>query len=160
MMLKFDKIMYELKRRRIIRKGDSLYFDKGYFSKQNYEIAINIYKSSPLIFPRGKNVINKVIDYISYPLDCFDMKNNDKELYELLARKTMEKLKNWENYKGLRSKIEDFNKLLKVGLSLNKIHCYTKKSIHKTTYLNVLLGGLITFLGFRTKKPLQRLTEM
>jgi hypothetical protein len=72
----------------------------------------------------------------------------------------MEKLKHWEDYKGLRSKIEDFNKLLKVGLSLNKIHSYTAKSIHKFTYLSVLLAGLITFIGFRTKKPLQRLTEM
>jgi len=49
--------------------------------------------------------------------------------------------------------------LLKVGLSLNKIHCYTEKSIHKTTYLNVFLGGLITFLEFRTKKPLQSLQK-
>jgi transposase len=67
----FSEIIEELKRRRIIRKGDSLYFDKGYFSKQNYQIAVNTYKISPLIFSRGKNVINKVIDYISYPLECF-----------------------------------------------------------------------------------------
>ncbi|MDR2966490.1 MAG: hypothetical protein LBU74_00880 [Methanobacteriaceae archaeon] len=65
-----------------------------------------------------------------------------------------------ESYKGMRSKIEDFNKLLKVGLSLRKIHSYTKESIHKTVWLNVLLGGIITSLGFRTKKEIQRLTEM
>jgi hypothetical protein len=88
------------------------------------------------------------------------MKNDDKKLFEVIAGRTMEKLKHWEDYKGLRSKIEDFNKLLKVGLSLNKIHSYTAKSIHKFTYLNVFLAGIITFIEFRTKKPLQRLTEM
>jgi hypothetical protein len=88
------------------------------------------------------------------------MKSNDKKLFEAIAGRTMEKLKHWEDYKGLRSKIEDFNKLLKLVLSLNKIHSYTAKSIHKFTYLNLLLAGLITFIGFRTKKPLQRLIEM
>jgi len=50
----FDEIMFELKRRRIMRKRHRLYFDKGYFSKNNYQIAITKYKTTVLIFPRGK----------------------------------------------------------------------------------------------------------
>lgn len=156
----FDEIMNKLKIRRIIRNGDKIFFDKGYFSKENYQIAITKYKTSPLIFPRGKNPLRKVFDNLSYPLECFTTKKHDKSLYTYLTIKSKEKLENWEDYKGIRSKIEDFNKLLKQCFSLRKIHHYTKESINKKTYLNVLLGGIITSLGFRTKKAIQRLTEM
>ena len=156
----FDEIMHKLKKRRIIRNGDKIFFDKGYFSRENYQIAITKYKTSPLIFPRGKNQIRKVFDNLSYSLDCFKGKSRDKSLYKSLATKSREKLENWEDYKGIRSKIEDFNKLLKQCFSLTKIHHYTKESINKKIYLNVLLGGITTSLGFRTKKALQQLSEM
>jgi len=156
----FDEIMSELKIRRIIRRGDDLFFDKGYFSKDNYQIAITKYETLVLIFPRGKDPVKSVSDNISYSLKTFTDEGRDKEFYEELTKKTLERLKNWDKYKGLRSKIEDFNKLLKVGLSLSKVHRYTKQSIHKFVWLNVLLGGLITSCGFRTKKEIQRLTEM
>jgi len=156
----FDEIMDELLRRRIIRKGDRLFFDRGYFSKENYQTAIVKYKIAVLIFPRGKNPLRKVFDNISYPLECFTGKNKNKELYKALAQKSREMLQRWKSYKGMRSKIEDFNKILKQALSLRKIHHYTKESINKKTYLNVLLAGLITSSGLRTKKEIQRLTEM
>ena len=156
----FDEIMTKLKIRRISRKGDNLFFDKGYFSKYNYQISISKYKTVALIFPRGKNPVNSVFSDISYALDCFNEKNPNKELYEELVRRSKEKLENWKDYKGIRSKIEDFNKLLKSCFSLRRIHKYTKESMHRTVFLNVLLGGLITASGFRTKKEIQRLTEM
>jgi hypothetical protein len=156
----FDEVMNELKIRRIIRKGDNLFFDKGYFSKENYQLAITKYETVALIFPRGKDPVKSVSDHLSYPLEIFKDGSKDKEFYKALAKEVLDKLKNWEKYKGLRSKIEDFNKLLKVGLSLTKIHRYTKESIHKFVWLNVFLGGLITSKGFRTKKEIQRLTEM
>ncbi|MCC7561560.1 MAG: transposase [Methanobrevibacter arboriphilus] len=156
----FSEIMDELKRRRIIRKGDKLLFDKGYFSKDNYQIAIVSYDSAVLIFPRGKKPLQKVFDNISYPLECFTGKNRKKKLYRSLARKSKEMLQKWKSYKGIRSKIEDFNKILKHTLSLRRIHHYTEQSINKKTYLNVLLAGLITSTGFKRKKEIQRLTEM
>lgn len=156
----FSEIMEELKRRRIMRKGDLVFFDKGYFSKDNYQTAIVNYKSAVLIFPKGKNPLSKVFDNISYPLECFTGKDRNKELYSALSQNSKEMMKNWKSYKGIRSKIEDFNKILKECLSLRKIHQYTKESINKNTYLNVLLAGLITLQGFRTKKAIQRLTEM
>lgn len=39
----FDEIMHKLKKRRIIRNGDKIFFDKGYFSRENYQIAITKY---------------------------------------------------------------------------------------------------------------------
>ena len=156
----FDEIMDELKKRRIIRKGDKLFFDKGYFSKNNYQTAIVKYETAVLIFPKGKNPLRKVFDNISYPLECFTGENKKKDLYRTLAQKSKEMMGKWKSYKGVRSKIEDFNKILKQALSLRKIHHYTKESIYKKTYLNVLLAGLITSCGFRTKKEIQRLTEM
>jgi len=156
----FDEIMHELKRRKISRRGDRILFDKGYFSKNNYQTAITKHKTAVLIFPRGKNPLQKVFDNISYPIECFTGENRNKSLYLELTRRSREMFKKWKDYKGIRSKIEDFNKILKQSLSLRRIHHYTKKSIHKTTYLNVLLAGLITSQGYRTKKAIQQLTEM
>src|SRR5690606_32059174 len=45
----FHEIMENLKNRRIIRKGDILIFDKGYYSYDNYQIGISNYKIVPLI---------------------------------------------------------------------------------------------------------------
>ncbi|MBZ9570191.1 hypothetical protein KQY27_01335 [Methanobrevibacter sp. TMH8] len=81
-------------------------------------------------------------------------------MYLELTRKSREMFKKWKDYKGIRSKIEDFNKILKQALSLRRIHHYTKEFIYKTTYLNVLLARLITSQEYRTKKPIQQLTEM
>ncbi|WP_157082575.1 hypothetical protein [Methanobrevibacter cuticularis] len=69
-------------------------------------------------------------------------------------------LRKWKIYKGIRSKIEDFNKILKQALSLRRIHHYIEESICKKTYLNVFLARLITSSGFKTKKEIQCLTEM
>ena len=156
----FSEIMYELKRRRILRKGDRIIFDKGYFSKENYQIAIVDYESAVLIFPRGKNPLQSVFDYVSYPLECFTGENKKKHLYTALTKESKEMMEKWKNFKGIRSKIEDFNKILKEALSLRKIHHYTEESIKKNIFLNVLLAGLITASGFKTKKQIQRLTEM
>jgi hypothetical protein len=156
----FDEIVQELKKRRILRKGDQTFFDRGYFSAKNYQISITKYKFVPLIFPRGKNPENKINDTISYTLDCFQKGNNDKNLFRSLKTQAIKKLRKWKDYKGIRSKIEDLNKLLKKCFALNKIHCYTKQSINKYTFLNVFLSGIVTSLGYRTKKDLQTLAEM
>jgi|GEM_PF-5774164 len=43
----------------------------------------------------------------------------------------------------MRSKVEDVFKLGKNALSLECLHCYTRKSVGKTVALNVLLLGLL-----------------
>jgi hypothetical protein len=46
----FDQILKELKNRRLIRNGDTLIFDKGYYSYNNYVNGILHYKIIPIIF--------------------------------------------------------------------------------------------------------------
>ena len=53
----FDEIMETLQKRRIIQKGDTIFFDKGYCSYKNYQLGIGKYKAVPFIFP--KNNFNK-----------------------------------------------------------------------------------------------------
>jgi len=52
----YPEILKELKRRRIIKTGDVIYADRGYYSYENYVTFIRDFKLVPLIFPR-KTVI-------------------------------------------------------------------------------------------------------
>ena len=70
----FDNILKELKRRRIIKKRDIIYFDRGYYSYKNYQIGINKYKIVPVIFPKQSFSFKKLEGEMSYPLDVFKKK--------------------------------------------------------------------------------------
>jgi hypothetical protein len=158
----FTEIMDNLQKRRIIRKGDILIFDRGYYSYINYQIGISKYKIVPLSFPKENFKIQKLIDKLTYPLDVFKDKKTKKilkKLYNTLKRILIEKLKNWKHYKPIRGKIEDFFKLCKSGLGLKKLHKYTPESAKRTTILTVFLAGLITTIGYNTKTALQKLSE-
>ena len=67
----FDEIMENLQKRRIIQKGDTLIFDKGYYSYKNYQLGISKYKIIPFIFPKDNFKRNKLNDQLSYPLPSF-----------------------------------------------------------------------------------------
>ena len=158
----FTEIMENLRKRRIIRKKDTIIFDRGYYKYENYQIGISKYKIVPLIFPKEKFKLQKLKDKLTYPLRVFKDKkteNQSKRLYKILKRILIQKIQNWKRYKPIRGKIEDFFKLCKSGLSLKKIHKYTPKSAEKTTILTVLLAGLITTQGYNTKTALQKLSE-
>ena len=58
-----------------------------------------------------------------------------------------------------RGFIEDFFKIMKVGLGFKKLNRYTLKSMHKFTALNILLAGLIVYLRIETKKDFQQFAE-
>jgi hypothetical protein len=158
----FNEIMENLRRRRIIRKGDIIIFDKGYYSYQNYQIGISKYKIVPLIFPKENFKIQKLKDNLTYPLRVFKDKKNEiksKKLYNTLKKTLIEKILNWKRYKPIRGKIEDLFKLCKSGLNLKKIHKYTVKSAAITTILTVFLAGIITTQGYTSKTALQKLSE-
>lgn len=158
----FTEIMDHLKRRRIIRKGDTIIFDKGYYSYKNYQIGISKYKIVPLIFPKENFKLQRLKDQLTYPLHVFKDKKLEKKakkIYQTLKMKLIGKISNWKQYKPVRGKIEDFFKLCKSGLSMKKIHKYTAESASRTTILTVFLAGLLTTLGFNTKTALQKLSE-
>jgi len=158
----FDEILGELKRKRIIQDNDIIIFDKGYYSYKNYLTGISKYKIVPLIFPKDKFDIKRLERMISYPLEIFSPKKPTKKLkptYKKIKRKLLQLLEDWENYKPIRGKIEDFFKLCKEGVNLRKIHKYTPKSAKKTVILHVFLAGIITTLGYSKKTALQKLSE-
>ncbi len=47
----YPEILKELKRRRLLRSGDIVYADRGYYSYENYVISVREFKVIPLIFP-------------------------------------------------------------------------------------------------------------
>ena len=156
----FDQVMEELKRRRIIRRGDVIIMDKGFYAYRNYLIGINEYRIVPLIFPRNNFDINKLDGMLSYPLDIFGSNlEEEKRRFRALKTKLMSLLKRWEEFKPVRAVIEDVFKLAK-SFGLRRLHRYTMRSVYKFVALNVLLIGIVVALGFREKKVLQRLAEM
>jgi hypothetical protein len=83
----FEKILEELRKRRITRQFDLLIFDKGYYSYKNYQLGIIKYKIIPFIFPKKNFKKTKLNAQLSYPLEIFDPKkpvnNLKKSLYKI-----------------------------------------------------------------------------
>jgi len=143
----FDEMMLELKRRRLLRKGQQIIADKGFYSAKNYLIGINKYKIVPLIFPRKKPTLKVLKDKITNPLDYFDHKNKSGSIYKKLRERLFELLPKWEDFRRTRWKIEKVFQFLKENLGLGHIHAYTKRSVYKKAYINVLLLGIIISYG-------------
>ena len=143
----FDKIMYELKRRRLLRKGQLVIADKGFYSACNYLIGINKYKIVPLVFPRKKPALEVLKDKIINPLDYFNYENKSGTIYQELRNRLFKLLPKWEDFRRNRWKIEKVFQFLKENLGLGHIHAYTQRSVYKKAYLNVLLLGILISNG-------------
>ena len=158
----FDEVLKELKRRSLIKPKDIIYFDRGYFSYENYKIGINKYKIIPVIFPKEIFKITKFQDQMAYPLMVYknpkEIEKN-KKLINHLQRLLLIKLVNWKEYKPTRGIIEDFFKSAKGAFGLGKFHSFTDKSMYKNIYLCLLLTALVIQCGFKTKTQLQQLAE-
>lgn len=158
----FPQILEELQRRRKIRAEDILYFDKGYYSYENYVIGISKYKIVPAIFPKSNCNLNKLFDMLSYPLNIFDSKRNtknEKKLFKKLATKFKSLIENWEELKPIRSLIEDVFKVAKKACNMENLHRYTMRSVKKYCSLAVFLTGVVIASSFGDKRMLQRLAE-
>jgi hypothetical protein len=158
----YPQILEELQRRRKIRAGDILYFDKGYYSYENYVIGIAKYKIVPVIFPKINCNFNKLFDMLSYPLNIFDTKRNTKEekkLYKKLVAKFKSLIDNWGGLRPIRSLIEDVFKLAKKACNMENLHRYTMRSVKKYCSLAVFLTGAVIAFSITDKKMLQRLAE-
>ena len=158
----YSEILEELKRRRLIRRGDTIIMDKGYYSYQNYLLGVSRYQIVPLIFPKSNFKLKKALSKLSYPINCFrnsKLKKKTKKFFTELKKEFIHKISEWQRYKYIRSIIEDMFKLAKKSLDLTKIHRYTTKSVTKHVSLNVLLLGTIISLGYNSKTQLQTLAE-
>ncbi|HPW10390.1 MAG TPA: transposase [Methanoregulaceae archaeon] len=157
----YEEIMTDLKRRRIIRIGDLVVFDKGYYSYGNYVNGIFKFNVVPLIFSKKNFSVKKLMNHLNYPIWIFG--RSDTKLlmvrFRSLASRLINHLRSISPFMEKRSLIEDVFKTAKNAFSLRKIHRYTSRSVAKTVCLNVLLLGLVISLGFDKKVDLQRLSE-
>lgn len=157
----FLEILEELKKRRILRNGDTVMTDKGYCSYENYKIAFTVYKVIPLILPRKDMNITKILS-VCYPLDIFSQKKStekEKQFFMNLQKKFKKKLSEWEDFRSLRGEIEDVFKLIKNGFFEEKIHRYTRESCYRFVLLSVLLAGILITKKLCSKELLQSLSE-
>jgi hypothetical protein len=157
----FNEIMEELKNRRIIRVGDKVVLDKGYFSSKNYQIGVLRYKIIPIIFPRNNYKITKAFSRICYPLGVYSRHDGKKikDIYKRLVSRLKFEMDRWTEYIPIRSHIENLFKLAKNSVSHQKIHRYSRPSVVKFVSINVLLVGMIILNGFSSKEQLQRISE-
>lgn len=91
--------MKNLQKRHIIRKGDILIFDKGYYSYKNYQLGISKYKIVPFIFPKDNFNKTKLNDKLSYPLKVFKKTKDimkEKQFYNNLKYELFKKLDQWK----------------------------------------------------------------
>ncbi len=82
----FGQVLKELKKRRIIREGDVLIADKGYYSYKNYLKGITRFRIVPLIFPRKNFSLSRALGLLSYPLDVFCSNSLRKEVFIRLGK--------------------------------------------------------------------------
>ena len=130
----------------VIKAGDTLFLDRGYYSYENYVIGIAKYKIVPVIFPRVNCKFNKLFDMLCYPLNIFDSKRNtenEKKLFKRLVAKFKSLIKNWKELRPIRSLIEDAFKLAKKACNMENLHRYTMRSVKKYCSLAVFLTGAV-----------------
>ena len=157
----YEEVLKELKKRRLLGKRTLLYFDRGYYSLENYKIGINRYKIVPVIAPKYDNTIQKIKDNLAYPLEIFKNKdlNKSKKEYRRLKTILIKQIEQWDDLKPVRGLIEDFFKVAKDAFGLGKFHKYTTKSVSKNIYLCILLTTLCIQQGYNTKTKMQQLAE-
>lgn len=157
----FTEIMNDLSRRRIIREGDVLVFDKGYYSYQHYADGICKFKVIPLIFPRKNFKKAKLLSKFVIPLSEFSRSRikQDIQVWKQLLDTLLTLFDRIDEYATIRSLIEVVFKVAKNALSLKRLHRYTTRSVEKVVAATVLLLGTVISLGFDSKDGLQRLAE-
>ncbi len=155
----FDDMLCELKKRRILKKWQIILCDRGFQSLNNYLIGINTYNIIPLLFPKKKPSLITLIERIQNPIDYYEDNNEENKIYDNLKQKLFNLLVKWEDFRRMRWKIEEFFKFMKGELKLKNIPVYTKRSVYKHVYLNVLLIGMMISTGYREIKEITRLVD-
>jgi len=155
----FDEILHELKRRRILKRGQLILCDRGFQILENYLIGINKYQIIPLLFSKKKPSLITLIERIQNPIEYFTEEKYQNPIYNHLKQKLFNLLPKWEDYRRKRWKIEETFKFLKEELKMKNIHAYTKRSVYKHVYLNVLLIGIIISKGYKKIEEISKLAE-
>jgi hypothetical protein len=132
--------VHELRKRRIVRIGDLIVCDKGYYSYRNYTHGIREFRIVPLIFSKKNFNREKLMRNLSYPLSIFSRSDTytSIKLFKNLVKRLLDSLGHQDCFHSIGSLIEDVFKLAKDAFSLQKFHRYTTRSVKKVVSLNVL----------------------
>ncbi|MBO8180428.1 MAG: transposase [Archaeoglobus sp.] len=156
----YEDVLEDLKRRSFLKPKTIVMADKGFCSYYNYNVALKKYRVVSVIWLKENMSMSKLLSMISTPLTYF-LENKIKDIiyFKKLVKILVSYLKRGDELKSKRSDVEDLFKLGKRGLFMDKIHRFTRRSVAKFVYANVLLIAILTRLGFREKRALQRLAE-
>jgi len=157
----FPEVLDDLKHRKVLRAGDTVICDKGYFAYANYATAVKDYKVIPLIFPKKTFQTGKMLRRMNCPLSIFSHHDHRKtqQTYKGIVRKLLALLERWGEFPPIRSLIEDLFKLGKEAFSLRAVHRYSRLSVTKFVALNVLLLGAVIRAGVNKKNLIQSVAE-
>lgn len=136
----------KLFRSRVIKPGDILVCDKGFTSKQNYMMLINRFYINPIIYPKKNTNIDKIIKSLNPPLDIFFYNKYKFKLWLKIVGDFKKLIHKWENFKLIRSGIEDLFNIAKNSLGLKKIHQYTELSVEKKVARIIFLSQELIYL--------------
>ena len=157
----YEEILQELKRRRLLRKKQVIYFNKYYYSMENYLIGIKEYNIITIIFPRQYFRIEKLEAKMSTRLDIFYDEKKTKTRKRTLPRinnhiiqKTQKLEKNQTN-KRINRRFQSMQRCIRI----RKIPLIYTKINAKKHLLMLIIISLIVQQGFKTKTQLQKLSE-
>jgi Transposase DDE domain len=136
----------KLYRSRIIKSEDIIICDRGFTSKKNYQTIINRFNVIPIIYPRKNTNLDKIIRNLNPPLDIFFAKKYNLAIWKRAVATFKNLIYNWENFKIIRSNIEDFFNIAKNFLGMNRNHQYTKVSIEKRVARIIFLTQKLIYL--------------
>lgn len=136
----------KLFRSRIVRSGDIIVCDKGFTSKRNYRVLINRFYVIPIIYPKKNTNIDKIIDNLNPPLDIFFYNKYKLKLWLKIVEDFKKLIAKWEDFKLIRSGIEDLFNITKNSLGMKQIHQYTKLSVEKKVARIIFLSQKLVYL--------------
>ena len=136
----------KLIRSKIIRSKDIIVCDKGFTSKKNYQVLINRFYVIPIIYPKKNTNIDKIIDGLNPPLDAFFYDKYKLKLWLKIVEEFKKLIANWEDFKLVRSGIEDLFNIAKNSLGMKQIHQYTKLSVEKKVARIIFLSQKLVYL--------------
>ena len=136
----------KLFRSKIIRSEDIIVCDKGFTSKTNNMIIINRFNVVPIIYPRKNTNLDKIIRDLNPPLELFFAKKYNMGIWKRVVAKFKNLIYNWEDFKAIRSNIEDFFNISKNFLGMSQNQQYTKVSIEKRVARIIFLAQKMIYL--------------
>lgn len=143
LLFPFVESLYKSKR---IKYGDIILCDKGFTSKRNYLLLINRFCLIPLIYPRKNTKIDEIISNLCPPLETFFTQKYKLQKWKAAVKQFREKMKNWEDFKIIRSKIEDLFNISKNCLQMSELHRYTLLSVSKNVAIKLFLSEKLIHL--------------